>query len=270
MSSSRSIAAARNRRSGDSTSSQAQVSRPNRSIAGQASFAGIQQQPQIQQQVRRPGQQPIQQPQIKQQMYQQQPIGQQQQQQQQGVNQITKLSVSDAIGLVTLRLGRLETFMFDVQAGVVGGNTNEFPDNTQLVDKSVMTSIINRLEVLEKRDTTSNNTNPTLNATIAKIEREIKDIKELLNSHIATYSNFVNDTQTQILEINSELDVIDSKLTVNENLLDATYSNTLLQENEVILENIEEENENDDDDETENVSTNLKDAIRKELEGTSF
>jgi hypothetical protein len=270
MSSSRSIAAARNRRSGgDSTSSQGQISRPNRSIAGQASFSGIQQTPQQQQQQqpRRPGQAIQQQQQLKQQMYQQPPQNQVQQQSPPGINQISKLSVSDAIGLVTLRLGRLETFMYDVQAGVVGGNSNEIPDNTQLVDKSVMTSIINRLEVLEKRDTNSNNTiNPTLNTAISKLEKEIKDIKELLNSHILTYSNFVNDTQAQILEINTVLDDFDNKLTVNENLLDTNYSS---QENEVALEELEEGNENDDED-TENVSTNLKDAIRKELEGTSF
>jgi hypothetical protein len=259
MSSSRSIAAARNRRSGDSSSSQPQISRPNRSIGGQASFAGIQQPP-PQQQNRRSIQ-----PQL-----QQQPIQQQQQQQiqqHQGLTPITKLSVSDAIGLVTLRLGRLETFMYDVQAGVVGGNSKELPENTQLVDKSVMTSIINRLETLEKRENT-NTINPVLTTAISKIEKEIKDIKELLNSHITTYSNFVNDTQTQILEINGVLDDFDNKLTVNENLLNTSYSDIVLHENELV--DGFEINDNNNEDETENVSTNLKEAIQKELENTSF
>ena len=260
MSSSRSIAAARNRRSGDSTSSQAQISRPNRSISAQSSFSGIQQ-PQIQQQPRRPlQQQQFQTPQLQQQF--------QQQLQGQGTTQITKLSVSDAIGLVTLRLGRLETFMYDVQAGAVGTNSSEIPDNTQIVDKSVMTSIINRLETLEKKEST-NTVNPTLNAAISKMEKEIKELKDLLTSHITTYSNFVNDTQAQILEINSELDEIDNKLTVNGNLLDASYSNTVLNENDVQLNGFEI-NENDNEDDTENVSTNLKEAIQKELENTSF
>jgi len=274
MSSSRSIAAARNRRSGDSTSSQAQISRPNRSIAAQASFSGIQQ-PQTQQQPRRPLQQPQlqQQQQYQQQQFQtpqlQQPQLQQPQlQQQQGLTSITKLSVSDAIGLVTLRLGRLETFMFDVQAGAMGGKSNDIPDNTQLVDKSVMTSIINRIETLEKKEPTNTNTNTVLNATVAKIEKEIKEIKELLNSHISTYSNFVNDTQTQILEINAELDEIDNKLTVSGNsLLDTSYSNILSHENEEVVIDDVEDNEVE---ENENVSTNLKEAIQKELENTSF
>ena len=272
MSSSRSIAAARNRRSGDSTSTQGQISRPNRSIAGQASFAGI---PQTPQQTRRPVQQQQQQQpkfQPQQQQFQQQAQAQAQPQQQ-GLTQITKLSVSDAIGLVTLRLGRLETFMFDVQAGVVGNNSNEIPENTQLVDKSVMASIINRLETLEKREPNNSNTNVVLNAAVAKIEKEVKDIKELLNNHIANYSNFVDDTQAQILEINAELDEFDNKLTVNGNLLDASYSNVLLNENEVLLEEVEDndnDNNDDDNDDTENVSTNLKEAIQKELENTSF
>lgn len=264
MSSSRSIAAARNRRSGDSSSSQPQISRPNRSIGGQASFAGIQQPP-PQQQNRRSIQPQLQQQSIPQPQIQQQ---QQQIQQQQGLTPITKLSVSDAIGLVTLRLGRLETFMYDVQAGVVGGNSKELPENTQLVDKSVMTSIINRLETLEKRENT-NTINPVLTTAISKIEKEIKDIKELLNSHITTYSNFVNDTQTQILEINGVLDDFDNKLTVNENLLNASYSDIVLHENEVVLDGFEI-NDSNNEDETENVSTNLKEAIQKELENTSF
>lgn len=254
MSSSRSIAAARNRRSGDSTSSQAQISRPNRSISAQSSFSGIQQ-PQTQQPRR-----PLQQQQFQTPQQPQQP----QLQQQQGSQPIAKLSVSDAIGLITLRLGRLETFMFDVQAGVVGGKTNDIPDNTQLVDKSVMTSIINRLETLEKKDPT----NTVLNTTVAKIEKEIKEIKELLHSHISNYSNFVNDTQSQILEINTELDEIDNKLTISENsLLDTSYSNILSHKNE---EFTLEGGENNDVEDNENVSNNLKEAIQKELENTAF
>jgi hypothetical protein len=137
MSSSRSIAAARNRRAGEAQSTTA--SRPGTSINAQPAFSRQRQQPQQQQQQPPP-------------RYQQQ---QQQQQQAPAPPQNVKLSVSDAIGLITLRLGRVEQILIDQQhEAETNGSSSSFkiPDGTQLFDKSVMNSIINRLDALEKKD----------------------------------------------------------------------------------------------------------------------
>ena len=198
MSSSRSIAAARNRRSGESSlSAPMQTSRPNKSIGGQSAFIPQQQQQQQQHQMRRPGQQAQQiQPPI---------------QPSQTPTAITKLSVSDAIGLVTLRLGRLEQFMYDVQAGAIETTGGEIPENSHVFDKSVITSIVNRLDSLEKREQGQQNNNAFV-SQIAKLEKEIKDIKEILLTHIMKYEKFVIENDKKLLEIDTTLDDFQDKL----------------------------------------------------------
>jgi len=203
MSSSRSIAAARNRRSGDTSMPIQQQSRPNKSIGGQAAFVP-QQQPQ---QTRRPVQQQIQQQQM-----------QQIPQTQQGPSAITKLSVSDAIGLVTLRLGRLEQFMFDVQAGVIEPS-GEARENSQVFDKSVITSIVNRIDTLEKREhgSSSSANNNAFAAQIKKLETELKDIKELLLHHIIKHEKLIIENDKKFSEIDATLDEFESKLLLSDN-----------------------------------------------------
>jgi hypothetical protein len=113
MSSSRSIAAARNRR----------VNEPPKPPIAQ------------QQQMKAP---------IAQQLKAQ--IKTQQQQQEQPVHQpIGKMTISDAIGLITIRLGRVEQKLTTTPV-------SETPPNSQLVDNSVFETILNRLELLEKRE----------------------------------------------------------------------------------------------------------------------
>lgn len=205
MSSSRSIAAARNRRSGDASQPPMQI-RPNKSIASQAAFAAPPQN------IKRPGQPP--QMQQQQQMYQGQGQGQ---------GPVAKLSVSDAIGLVTLRLGRLETFMFDAQAGVLNmsSSTATLPDNTELVDKSVMTSVVQRIEYLEKKDAagtstfvSSNNVNG-LQQQLVKCEADIKELKEILSGHILKFERILMENEQMFDNINASLGEIEGNLTVN-------------------------------------------------------
>jgi len=76
--------------------------------------------------------------------------GQMQQQQQQGPP--PKLSISDAIGLITLRLGRVEGIVQTIQTNPNDPTTfNGGDDNSVLIDKTVFDSIVKRLEILEKR-----------------------------------------------------------------------------------------------------------------------
>jgi len=117
MSSARSNAAARNRRAGEPLQQQ-QQQQPGRPMQGPG-------------QIRSP--------------YQSQQQSQQQQPQQ------AKLSLSDAIGLITLRLGRVETIVQNIQTGDGYENTGsgELPDNMRVIDESVFTSIVSRLDQLE-------------------------------------------------------------------------------------------------------------------------
>lgn len=64
-----------------------------------------------------------------------------------------KLSISDAIALITLRLGRVETIVsnYDPNAGSGSGNHQmNYDENMRMVDQQVFNSIVSRLEALEK------------------------------------------------------------------------------------------------------------------------
>lgn len=68
-----------------------------------------------------------------------------------------KLSVSDAIALITIRLGRVETFINDLPPldqleGMYSSNCQQpsSHDNLKVVDEAVFTSIVSRLDKLEQ------------------------------------------------------------------------------------------------------------------------
>jgi hypothetical protein len=70
----------------------------------------------------------------------------------------SKLSISDAVGLITLRLGRVEQWIIetDHENQVNPTTTNAgLPENSRIIDNSVLSSIINRLEAVEKMPTSS-------------------------------------------------------------------------------------------------------------------
>ena len=208
MSSARSITAARNRRAGD-PSPKLQIqppTRPGTSISAQSAFS---------QNVY---------PQQQQQQHQQQQ--QQQQQQNKGNNlrvsgkqstasqpkpsnglPFTKLTISDAIGLVTLRLGRVEQFIMEIQENGLDSSSSNIPENSKLVDNSVLTSIINRLDSLEKKESAYVNTDK-----IAKIETDVANIKLLLESFTQKLDEFELNINEKFLDYESAIIEIENCL----------------------------------------------------------
>ena len=176
MSSSRSIAAARNRRAGDPP-----VTRPNTSIGSSNVFS--QQQPRGQP----PNQRSFQQQQQQQQQYQPQTQAQSQMQEQSNTKQ--KISVGDAIGLTTIRLCKVENFIKELKVNGV----SELPPNTQLVDNSVLTSMINRLDALEKKEIAYND-------KIKQLEKEITDLTRETGEKFADFENAVIEIEKQLPE----------------------------------------------------------------------
>lgn len=184
MSSSRSIAAARNRRSGDTSQQQQQqqVNRPGTSIASQAALQGGGSNRRLQSQQT------------------QQPL-QQQQLQQAPPPQRVKLSISDAIGLITLRLGRVEQILIDQEGAALNGGSLSIPDGTQLVDKSVFTSIINRLEAAESKGKTIT----TYEETIQRLEKELKDLREAQFKHEVAVKKSFEDVDAAFVDLESQV-----------------------------------------------------------------
>lgn len=212
MSSSKSIAAARARRSGEQ---QQQQQRPNTSIASAKAFNPQQPMSQQQQQQMPP-----------------------QQQQQQRANTAYgqpggKISISDAIGLTTIRLGKVEKFIQQLQEE--GGlNSNfEIPDNAQLIDKSVIANIISRIDSLEKRDGTN------MNEKIGRLETEIRSIRDLLNNTKTSFDTYVQSNEKRFEDIETAFVDLEQNLVVHDTPTDEIVNNNLGTSTEISDNNVQ-------------------------------
>ena len=110
--------------------------------------------------------------------------------------------MSDAIGLITLRLGRVEQILIDQEgAALNGGSSLSIPDGTQLVDKSVFNSIINRLEAAESKGKTIT----TYEETIQRLEKELKELRETHLKHEASVKKSFEDVDAAFVDLESQV-----------------------------------------------------------------
>jgi hypothetical protein len=290
--SSRSLAAARARRAGENAPP-VSGNRPGTSIGSSAAFsqqmppppnvrlARAQQQayPQSQQAYQPSQAYPqSQQPYQPSQAYQQ--VQQSQQQSQNGLP-FTKLSISDAIGLITMRLGRCEQWIIETEHENEenGGTTSVsgLPENSRIIDNSILTNFVNRLDSLEKREPGSNiDTDAVsklsgevaqLNEQLARIveeaskhslitakhteqlfkfERELVETKDILKTFMLKYDTFTGETTEKLGDFEFAISEIEKNLPV-------------IQEN-VVEENVGEETAND-----ETATADLKSLVQQEL-----
>jgi molecular chaperone DnaK (HSP70) len=158
-----------------------------------------------------------------------------------------KLSIGDAFGLVTLRLGRVEQFMFDVQqqGGVKSGEIS-IPENSQVIDKSVFTNMISRLDGLEKKESNSKQ--------LTILENELRSTKDLLISMMAKFDKFSKETDDKFKETDDKFLDYDSAIAEIEEKMDS---------NEETGEDLQEDDA---------VSNDLQSELigEKEKEGISF
>lgn len=218
--SSRSLAAARARRAGENAPP-VSGNRPGTSVNSHAGFA-----PQQSPNVRVTRVQP--------QIQQNQQIQQSQSyhdvkdshQQNKKAQPFTKLSISDAIGLITLRLGRVEQWVIDTEQENES-NPQQLPENAKIIDNSVFASIMNRLETIEKMAPSSGSASSTeellkevskLNEQTTKIieegtkhtlaiskhteqlfrfERELVETKDILKTFMIKYDVFTEETNNK-------------------------------------------------------------------------
>jgi len=133
-----------------------------------------------------------------------------QQQQQQIPQSKPQISISDAIGLVSLRIGRLEQFMFKINhEGFPNAEDLNLGENDRIVDEDVFRSIVSRIEDLEKvsscnNQLTSSNTpeiniekHPFVVELNKKINAQQTSIYELKDM-ILKMQNFAMETSTSL------------------------------------------------------------------------
>ena len=178
MSSSRSIAAARNRRAGEGvTNPKVSNARPMTSISAQPAFNNSGSQKTSQQPAQKSNGLPF-----------------------------TKLSISDAIGLITLRLGKVEQFLIDQE-------NNPASDNTTMsynIDNTLISTLSNRLDELENNTVANQNAHQTANAVLsneigalrtafATIQQDIASFKTEMNLKFDDFETAIADLETKIL-----------------------------------------------------------------------
>jgi hypothetical protein len=104
---------------------------------------------------------------------------QQQGQQQKQPPQSVKMSISDAMALVTLRLGRVEQILHNMPVDGPLGNTNG--EHIRIVDDELLANILERLDNLEgSTQETSSNSTDKLTTTLDSLANEVNMTKELL------------------------------------------------------------------------------------------
>ena len=291
--SSRSLAAARARRAGDNAPP-VSGNRPITSIGSQAAFVqpppgmgynmppppnNVRTAKATQQHV----QQGVQPPQQYQQFY--------EQQNQNGLP-FQKLSISDAIGLITLRLGRVEQWIIETDheedtKQSVSGDGSDIPSNHRVIDNSVLTSIINRLDSLEKNTTSSSSKEfqnlseevrslteqfkrmtddvskhtielAKCNEQVFRFNRELTETKDILKSFMVKYDMFANETTQNFSDYEIALSDLEKRLPVE---LEETQESSEEEKEQQIETNI-----NNNDGENNNImSVDLKNMIKQEL-----
>jgi hypothetical protein len=211
-----------------------------------------------------------------------------------------KLSVSDAIALITLRLGRVETIVSNLPNEPRGdgeGGVQMYDENMRMVDQNVFNSIVTRIDTLEKNQklliekqkatSTSQNTTavaPTKQVVQETIIKDISDEKiepmreniEQLKDDIFELKNLLMKLQSFTMETNKKLTdiVFDDNIPHMFNNSFMFHGSSMMggqpfkedvNDEMIVLENIDDEC-NGDEIACENLkSSNLKELIKQEL-----
>lgn len=234
MSSSRSIAAARARRAGEQAPPP--PSRPGQSINSHAAF--VSPQPAVQGRNVRVAQAPM------------APPTPPQQYSQSVEPKVSKLTVSDAIGLITLRLGRVESILIEMEHNNQTGSAN---NSDTSYDKTALANIVARLDSLEKslKDVAQTKELSSIKEAISALT-----IKQLSIEHRQTQmekdvGDRFTDYEVALAEIEKQLPIPD------EMLLTENIENQIISTTELANENVTVENEI--------LTTDLKNLVKMEF-----
>ena len=207
---------------------------------------------------------------------------QQQQQQSAGLSNINKMTLPQAITLITLRLGKVETQLFNsLDSGSNSGFTGD--DDHILVDKSVIQSLISRIDALEKKPSAGagSGSGASFNQDIALLKQQFETIKPIVvQSKTANNAlkQQIESLKTELVET-KELVIVLQNLTMdNSNKIlafnsiygmnDSSEQEQELLEEELLEEELEEDLEEDFEAfeaSEEIVGTNLKELIEQEF-----
>ena len=133
---------------------------------------------------------------------------QQQQQQSNAISGINKMTIPQAITLITLRLGKVETQLLNGPS--FNHDDSECDDDHIIVDKNIIQSLIGRIDALERKSTASN-TGLTVNQDIALLKQQFETIKPMviqskntsttLKQHLDQVKTELNETKELVVAL---------------------------------------------------------------------
>jgi hypothetical protein len=221
-----------------------------------------------------------------------------QQQQQPLMN--PKLSISDAIALVTLRLGRVESIVSNLPNEPRGDGESSgqmYDENMRMVDQNVFNSIVSRLDTLEKNQKLliekhkTSAVAPIVQSQSAPIQQLVQEtiIKDVSDEKIEPMRESIEVLKDELVELKNLLMKLQSfTMETNKKLTDIVFDDNIPQmfnnsfmfhgasmmggqqfkeegDEMIVLENIDEECGSEEI-ACENLnSSNLKELIKQEL-----
>ena len=191
-----------------------------------------------------------------------------------GINVAGKMSIPKAFTLVTIRLGRLEQYIQQLQEeGTLSQtNTNNYDEKTtenmRLIESSVINNIVSRIDNLEKNAKQNGNDKvmEEMKSHISKLDKDLRETKDLLMMVMMKQEKMVLEVDDKLLNIHETFDKQYSDLLNNINYSDNEISNeeciTIDDEDKRIHGH---ELQETDINQNENITINLKEIIENEL-----
>ena len=209
-----------------------------------------------------------QQAQLQQQQMQQQMKQQMQEPKDQGLASVNRMTLAQAITLITLRLGKVETHLHEQ-------DQSHFANPG--LDSGIIDVIMSRLDALETQSQSpSISTSSTATASASSLEvSALKQNIEVLKTAISQSKSTITVLTNEHKALKNEVEALKSELTALQSMTMENSQQIMKLElavgldTELVLEvdgsNDEEEDEDDVNDNSEIVGTDLKDLIEKEL-----
>jgi hypothetical protein len=173
----------------------------------------------------------MQQQQMQQQQMQQQQMQQQQMQQQpkEGLGSVTKMSIPQAITLITLRLGIIESRLQNLPEGMLYSSDSGM---NMGIDPGVFESIMTRLDALEKRPASStSNSVQVANSDVGLLKQQFETVKQAVIQQKGSTTNLSKEN----VALKTQIDNLRKELTETKELL-ATLQNLTMDNSQKILD----------------------------------
>lgn len=142
------------------------------------------------------------------------------------IGSINKMTFAQAITLITLRLGKVETQLMNGVASGQSMSNGDADEDHILVDKSLIHSLINRIDALEKRPSTSASGPAPSNQDIMLLKQQFETIKPI-----------VIQSKNSLPVLKQQVDILKTELNETKELFTALQNLTMDNSNKILALN---------------------------------